>query len=117
MARGFGRAGAGGDGSHALLALASYYSAATTEKILSVTSSQLRAARAELVSAGLIAYREPFYQVLSLEPEPGPTWATSATGPAASPPLPVAQPRFGQMRPIADVLREMSQQPGEVQAP
>lgn len=98
----------------------SYYSDATTEKILSVTSSQLRAARAELVSAGLIAYREPFYQVLSLEPEPGPTWATSATpptGPAGSPPLPVAQPRFGQMRPIADVLREMSQQPGEVQAP
>lgn len=95
----------------------SYYSDATTGKILSFTSSELRAARAELVSAGLIAYREPFYQVLSLEPEPGPTSvAPPPTGPTAatsSPPLPVTETRFGEVRTIADVLRAMSQQPGE----
>ena len=99
----------------------SYYSDATTGKILSFTSIELRAARAELVSAGLIAYREPFYQVLSLEPEPGPSVATPPRGPTlpptSSPPLPVAEPRLGEVRTIADVLRAMSQQPEEEQAP
>ena len=56
----------------------SYYSDASTGRILSLASGTLRAARNELVAAGLIAYRAPFYQVLSLDAEPG-------TGSAPSP--------------------------------
>ena len=47
---------------------ASYYSDATVGKLLALSSARLREARAELITAGLIAYGAPFYQVLSLEP-------------------------------------------------
>lgn len=94
----------------------SYYSEATTRKILSFGPGEVRAARGELVAAGLVAYREPFYQVLSLEPAP----ASAAPAPAA---LPVAGPRCGEVRSIGDVLRAMVEQgeragqPGGEQAP
>jgi hypothetical protein len=47
----------------------SYYADATAAKLLSMEPSTLRRARRELVDAGLIAYRKPLYQVLSLDPE------------------------------------------------
>lgn len=74
---------------------ASYYSDSAAGKLLSFSSAQLREARAELVAVGLIAYRAPFYQVLSLEPRCGAT--------PASKPL----PRTGEARSAADILRTL----------
>ena len=74
---------------------ASYYSDSATGKILSFSSAQLREARAELVSAGLIAYRSPFYQVLSLEPKPA---VSSVQAP---------EPRVGDVRSIGEIFRAM----------
>lgn len=45
----------------------SYYSDASIEEHLNLTTQKSAAARAELCAAGLIAYRAPLYQVLSLE--------------------------------------------------
>jgi hypothetical protein len=72
---------------------ASYYSDTATGKLLSFFSAQMREARAELIAAGFIAYSSPFYQVLSLEPKP------------ASPLAPTPQPRTGEVRSTADILR------------
>lgn len=46
----------------------SYYADSTAAKLLSMGQASLRRARSELVAAGLIAYRKPLYQVLSLDP-------------------------------------------------
>lgn len=46
----------------------SYYSDRTAAALLSLQPAALAAARRELVAAGLIAYRKPLYQVLSLDP-------------------------------------------------
>jgi hypothetical protein len=76
----------------------SYYSDATAGNLLSLSSARLREARAELVAAGLIAHRTPFYQVLSLE-----------SGPAA-PPAPALRPeppRAGETLSAAEILRAM----------
>jgi len=78
---------------------ASYYSDTAAGKILSFSSAQLRGARTELLSAGLIAYRSPFYQVLSLEPK-------AAVAPAAAP-----EPRIGDVRSIGEILRAMMEVP------
>ena len=78
---------------------ASYYSDSTAGKLLSFSAAQLREARAELVAAGLIAHRSPFYQVLSLE-----------AGPAA-PLAPAPQPRTGEVRCAADILRAIMEVP------
>ena len=72
----------------------SYYSDPRTASLLSLSECELRAARAELLSAALIAYRNPFYQVLSLEPH---------QGPMTQPPA----PRTGQALSVADILRQM----------
>ena len=95
----------------------SYYSDASTGRILSLASGTLREARRELVAAGLIAYRAPFYQVLSLDVEPGtgsaapaPSTAPKAARSAASvlPALEVPEPREGgDARSIGEILREM----------
>lgn len=45
----------------------SYYSDAAVSEHLGMESGELCAARRELRDAGLIAYRRPLYQVLSLE--------------------------------------------------
>ncbi len=77
---------------------ASYYSDSAAGKILSFSSAQLRGARMELVTAGLIAYRSPFYQVLSLEPKPD---------------LPMTQtpePRLGEVRSIGEIFRAMMEE-------
>jgi hypothetical protein len=78
---------------------ASYYSDSTAGKLLAFSSAQLRKARAELVAAGLIAHRSPFYQVLSLE-----------SGPAASL-APAPQPRIGEVRCAAEILRAIMEVP------
>ena len=77
----------------------SYYSDASTAALLTCSGSELRAARAELVAAGLIAYRSPLYQVLSLEPG---TAAAVAT---------VPQPRIGDVRSIGEIFRAMMEVP------
>jgi hypothetical protein len=73
----------------------SYYSDTSTGALLTCSGSELRLARAELVAAGLIAFRRPFYQVLSLEP----------TG--AAPAAPAPQPRIGEVRSAGEILRAM----------
>lgn len=75
---------------------ASYYSDATAGKLLSLSSARLRGARAELIAAGLIAHQAPFYQVLSLESNPGP---------ASAPPFLPETPRAGEVLSAADILR------------
>jgi len=74
---------------------ASYYSDSAAGKLLTLSSAQLREARAELVAVGLIAYRAPFYQVLSLEPHCGAS--------------PVSKPlrRTGEAQSAADILRSL----------
>lgn len=78
---------------------ASYYSDTAAGKILSFSSVQLRAARTELVTAGLIAYRSPFYQILSLEPKP-------AVSIVRAP-----EPRLGEVRSVGEILRAMMEVP------
>jgi hypothetical protein len=46
----------------------SFYAQATLERLLSMPPGAVAAARANLIGAGLIAYRAPIYQVLSLDP-------------------------------------------------
>ena len=53
----------------------------------------------ELTAAGLIAYRCPFYQVLSLEPK------------AAAAPAAVPEPRIGDVRSVGEILRAMMEVP------
>lgn len=77
----------------------SYYSDASAGALLACSGSELRAARAELVAAGLIAYQSPFYQVLSLEPKTAAAVATAA------------QPRIGDVRSIGEIFRAMMEVP------
>jgi hypothetical protein len=77
----------------------SYYSDASAGALLACSGSELRAARAELVAAGLIAYQSPFYQVLGLEPG---TAAAVAT---------VPEPRIGDVRSIGEIFRAMMEVP------
>lgn len=71
----------------------SYYSDRSVARLLSLSPGELDAARQELVRAGLVAYRAPLYQVLSLE---GGAPAPSAPG-----------TRVGGARPIGELLRRM----------
>lgn len=48
----------------------SYYSDPTAGRLLNLSADSLAAARKELCTNGLIAYRRPLYQVLSLEVPP-----------------------------------------------
>jgi hypothetical protein len=103
---------------------ASYYSDTGAGKLLTFGPGQLRAARAELVAAGLIAWREPFYQVLSLDPgDPGHSVAAApaAFTPAASPaarPLDVPALRTtGGVRSLGDIVRAMMKEKTEEPSP
>jgi hypothetical protein len=78
----------------------SYYSDSAAGKLLTLSADRLREARAELVASGLVAYRAPFYQVLSLEPAAGP--------PSSAPP-----PRTGEVRSVGDILRAMIREASE----
>jgi hypothetical protein len=69
----------------------SWYSQAALCCQLSLSSSQLQSAGKELQQAGLIAYREPLYQVLDLAPS-----------------VPPAAPRYGgEARSVNDILRNI----------
>ena len=105
---------------------ASYYSDASTAKMLSFGSAQLRSARAELAAAGLIAWRAPFYQVLSLEPGHGaaappagltPETLTPAASPAVRPMEVPALRTTGEVRSLGDIVRAMMKEAREEQAP
>jgi hypothetical protein len=78
---------------------ASYYSDSAVGKILAFSSAQLREARAELVAAGLIAYRSPFYQVLGLEPKPAVSMVQAP------------EQRTGEVRSIGEIFRAMMEVP------
>jgi hypothetical protein len=76
----------------------SYYADATAASLLSMSIEAVVRARRKLVEAGLIAYRRPLYQVLSLCEPPHP------------PPAPMAPhraPRSGELRSIAEVISSM----------
>lgn len=64
----------------------SYYSDPRAAELLGISAPELEQARRELIAAGLIAYRTPFYQVLGLDE------------PAA------AEPRGGQTRNAGEIL-------------
>jgi hypothetical protein len=76
----------------------SYYSDATAGDLLGLDAGRLRTARDELVGTGLIAWRRPFYQVLSLEGPP----PTAAVGAPLAP-----APRSGGLRRAGDILRAL----------
>ena len=67
----------------------SYYSEATLGRLLQLDLVQLAQARQQLVSADLLAYQKPLYQVLALPPAP------------AAP----SSPRAGQSLSAGDILR------------
>lgn len=69
----------------------SYYSESALCRRLGMALEQLRAARRQLIQADLIAYRKPFYQVLSL-PEPG-----AVSSPSSQ--------RSGQTESVGEILR------------
>jgi len=72
----------------------SYYSDAAISRHLKLDLLQLSAARQQLLQADLIAYRQPLYQVLSL------------SDPAAPAPPAAGPQRGGQVRSVADILRQ-----------
>ena len=67
----------------------SYYSEGTLSRLLQLDLVQLAQARQQLVSADLLAYQKPLYQVLALPPAP------------AAP----SSPRAGQSLSAGDILR------------
>ena len=71
----------------------SWYSEAALCRQLSWSGLQLHSARVELQQAGLIAYRQPLYQVLDLAPVTAPT--------AASP------RRSGEALLVGDILKHI----------
>ena len=68
----------------------SYYSDRTAAGLISISVARLKQARGELLDAGLIAYRRPLYQVLSLDPD---TREEEST------------PRMGRSASIAEILK------------
>jgi len=73
----------------------SYYGEASIAERLGMDTDRVRAARACLIRADLVAYEKPFYQILSLD------------RPLAPPPPPSPSPRSGQARSFADILADM----------
>lgn len=76
----------------------SYYSDARAAQLLSLSLPALRAARTQLIAAGLVAYQAPFYQVLSLDPEQQAIQAAPS-------------PRAHEALSLSEVLRRMMEQP------
>ena len=75
----------------------SFYAEGTLARLLSMSLETLGRARANLLRAGLIAYRAPLYQVLGLDP-----------------PLP---PRKPGMRPVSASLERLQRQWSHAQVP
>jgi hypothetical protein len=74
----------------------SYYSEATLERMLNMGHGQLLSARQQLCRAGMLAYDQPLYQVLSLE-------LPLESGGVAEPVT-----RSGQSLAVADILRRIA---------
>jgi hypothetical protein len=72
----------------------SFYSEASLCRRLKIDPLQLSHARAQLEKAGLVAYRKPLYQVLSLEPG-----TLSPAAPAE---------RAGQTLSLADIFKRLT---------
>ena len=68
----------------------SYYADRSVCRLLSLPPATLEQARAELIRAGLIAYRAPLYQVLALECAPGMTAASPAAPSRRAAPEPLS---------------------------
>jgi hypothetical protein len=90
----------------------SYYSDPTLGRLLSLDALALARARQELLTARLIAYQRPLYQVLALDPPPPSVPLTAAqavqailTAPAAVPEAP--RERCGQPVALGQIFREM----------
>lgn len=75
----------------------SFYADAGICRRLKIDPLQLSTARKQLEQAGMIAFRKPLYQVLSLEP--GTTTATPSH----------PEPRTGNVQSAADVLKRILQ--------
>lgn len=71
----------------------SYYSSRAIVDLLSMTSAQLIQARHTLIQAGLIAFAQPLYQVLSLD-SPVPSELASSPPTSRSPPSAGRRPQL-----------------------
>jgi hypothetical protein len=80
----------------------SFYSDASIGRRLKIDPLQLSTARRQLEQAGLIAFRKPLYQVLSLEP-------ADRTAAVSAPP----GHRAGQAQSAGDILRRILQGGGQ----
>jgi hypothetical protein len=80
----------------------SYYSDQTITGLLPLDEAALARARQELISADLIAYQRPLYQVLSL---PAPITTTGSSSPSA-PSVPSA-PKSEQPQSIGQILKDL----------
>jgi hypothetical protein len=78
----------------------SYYSDASLCRRLKIDPLQLSAARVQLEKAGLVAFRKPLYQVLSLDP-------------ATCPPTAGVAERAGQTLSAAEILKRLAQGGGQ----
>ena len=75
----------------------SYYSDTKASRLLNMEESTLMSARRQLLQAGLIAYRHPLYQVLSLDDPAAGMPAVSAQSPRRG---------SGEAMSIGEVLRQ-----------
>ena len=85
----------------------SYYSDSTLGRLLHLDGLALARARQELISAHLIAYQSPLYQVLALD-DPAPPGPQAPAPPAISAPGPAA--RDAQPASIGQILRQLMEQ-------
>ena len=75
----------------------SYYSDVSIGRLLGYELTQLEGARRELISSAMIAYRAPFYQVLSLE------WVSREKTPCRQP----LEERSGETQSAAQILERI----------
>jgi len=80
----------------------SFYADGSIAGLLGWPEAQVRAARAGLVRAGLVAFQAPLYQVLSLDAPPP---APSVSEPEPSAPAPRVRPA-GELRSLRAILQQ-----------
>jgi hypothetical protein len=86
----------------------SYYSDKRLAALLALSTGELSKARRRLIDTGLIAWRQPYYQVLSLDPD------DIRQSRLRNRALQERDPeRSNQIMSIGDVLRQMSSGPSE----
>lgn len=87
----------------------SYYSQATLSRMLSLDPASLAQARQELITARLIAYQNPLYQVLALDTPRPYTGAAVAVQQSADQPEQDRQ-KDGQPESLGQILRHIMEQ-------